>query len=104
MDMKFYVMWAVFLTICLLIVLFSRRINRQIKEDGIETTGVVSSVTDSGEPGEIDIRVQVRYLTEDGEEVEGILINAPNDMVPGQRVRIKYHPKYKMNPRLIEIL
>ncbi len=104
MDLKFYVMWAVFLAICLTIILVSKRINRQIKEEGIETTGVISSVTDVGQPDEIDIRVQARYVTEDGEEIEGILINAPEDLVPGQKVRIKYHPKYKMNARLIEIL
>ena len=74
------------------------------KEEGIETTGVISSVTDAGQPDEIDIRVQVRYRTEDGEEIEGILINAPDDLAPGQKVRIKYHPRYKMNARLIEIL
>ena len=104
MDMKFYVIWAVFLAVCLTIVLVSKRISRQIKEEGIETTGVISSVTDAGQPDEIDIRVQVRYRTEDGEEIEGILINAPDDLAPGQKVRIKYHPRYKMNARLIEIL
>ena len=104
MNMKFIVIWAIFLTVCLLIVLLSRRIQKQIKEEGIETKGVISRVVDEGGPDEVDIRVYASYRTEDGEEVEGILANAPTDLDPGQRVLIKYHPRYKMNARLIEVL
>ena len=104
MDLKFILMWAVFLAVFLFGVFFSKRLNRQIKEEGIETDGVISRVYDAGQPDEIDIHVCARYTTEDGEEVEGILTNAPDNLVPGQHVRVKYHPKYKENARLIEIL
>ena len=86
------------------IMLISRKIKNDIKEKGIETDAVVSRISDDGSPDEVDINVYVRYRTEIGEEIEGILINAPDDLAPGQKVRIKYHPRYKMNARLIEIL
>jgi hypothetical protein len=104
MDLKLIVIWAAFLTVFLIGVFFSKRMNKQIKEEGIETDGVISSVYDAGGPDEIDIHVYARYTTEDGEEVEGILTNAPDTLVPGQHVRVKYHPKYKNNARLIKVL
>ncbi|MBQ6559419.1 MAG: hypothetical protein IJL85_01170 [Erysipelotrichaceae bacterium] len=104
MDLKFILVWTAFIAVFLFGVFFSKRLNRQIKEEGIETEGVISRVYDAGQPDEIDIHVCARYTTEDGEEVEGILTNAPDNLVPGQHVRIKYHPRYKENARLIEIL
>ena len=104
MDLKFILMWAGFLAVFLFGVFFSKRLNKQIREEGIETEAVISRVQDSGGPDEIEIHTYARYTTGDGEEIEGILTNAPNNLVPGQHVRVRYHPKYKTNARLIEIL
>lgn len=54
-----------------------------------------------GTPEDIDINVYVRYRTENGEEIEGILSNPRAGLEEGQQVRIKYHPKYKSNARLV---
>ena len=58
-------------------------------------------IVDDGSPDEIDIDVYVRYRTESGDEIEGVLSNPRNDLQEGQQVRIKYHPKYKGNARLV---
>lgn len=41
------------------------------------------------------------FIAEDGSEVEAVLSNPRNDLEEGQRVRIKYHPKYKTNAWLV---
>ena len=74
---------------------------KQIEENGIETTGVISRITDEGGPDEISLRYYARYRTEDGAEVEGLLSNPRSDLSEGQQVRLKYHPKHKTNARLI---
>jgi hypothetical protein len=79
----------------------SHRIKKGINENGIETDAVVSRITDNGTQEDIDINVYVRYRTEDGEEIEGVLSNPRANMEEGQPVRIKYHPKFKNNARLI---
>jgi hypothetical protein len=98
---KGIIMWMVFLAVIAAGMLISHRIKSEINENGIETDAVVSRVIDDGTPEEIDIDVYVRYRTENGEEIEGILQNPRADMAEGQPVRIKYHPKYKNNARLI---
>ncbi len=98
---KGIVLWLVFLAVFAAGTLISRRIKRRIAEEGIETEAVVSRIVDDGAQGEIDIDVYVRYRTEDGEEIEGLLSNPRPDMEEGQRVRIKYHPTLKTNARLI---
>jgi len=35
------------------------------------------------------------------DKIEGIISNPADDLKVGQSVRLKYHPKYKMNARLI---
>ena len=100
-DTKGILLWVGFAVICAVIVFLSRRMKKQIEENGIETTGVISRITDEGGPGEIDLRYYARYRTEDGEEVEGLLSNPRSDLEVGQQVRVKYHPKYKTNARLI---
>ena len=101
MDTKGIIMWTVFILICAAIILTSKRMKKQIEENGIETEAVVSRITDSGEPDEISINYYVTYTTQDGEEIEGILSNPRSDLEIGQKVKIKYHPKYKENARLV---
>ena len=94
-------MWIVFLAVIAGIILVDRRIKSGIDENGIETDAIVSRITDDGTPEDIDINVYVRYRTENGGEIEGVLSNPRADLEEGQHVRIKYHPKYKSNARLI---
>ena len=91
----------VFLAVIAAGILVSRRIKSEINENGIETDAVVSRITDDGTPEDIDINVYVRYRTENGEEIEGVLSNPRAGLEEGQQVRIKYHPKYKSNARLV---
>ena len=101
MDTKGILLWAGVLVIIAIVLFLSRRMKKQIEENGIETTGVISRITDEGGPDEIDLRYYARYRTEDGEEVEGLLSNPRKDLEEGQQVRLKYHPKYRKNARLI---
>ena len=101
MDTKGILLWAGVLVIIAIVLFLSRRIKKQIEENGIETTGVISRITDEGGPDEIDLRYYARYRTEDGEEVEGLLSNPSKDLEEGQQIRLKYHPKYRNNARLI---
>ncbi len=98
---KGIVLWLVFLAIFAAGTLISRSIKRKTEEEGIETEAVVSRIVDDGAQEEIDIDVYVRYRTEDGEEIEGLLSNPRPDMEEGQRGRIKYQPTRKTNSRLI---
>ena len=100
-DIKGILLWVGFAVICGIIFFLSRRMKKQIEENGIETTGVISRITDEGGQDEIDRRYYARYRTEDGDEVEGLLSNPRSDLEVGQQVRLKYHPKYKANARLI---
>lgn len=104
MDAKGIVLWAVFLAVFAAGTLYSKRLKKQISEDGIEVVGTVSRVVDDGSAGEIDVHVYARYRTEDGGEVEGVVSNAPSDLVPGQQVRLRYHPRHRTNARLVEVL
>lgn len=101
MELNGIVLWAGLLVLCAVIFFFSQRMKKEIEENGIETTGVISRIADEGSADEIDLHYYVRYRTEDGEEVEGILSNPSSGLSEGQQVRIKYHPKYKTNVRLM---
>ena len=103
MDTKAIVLWGGFIVICAIIYFVSRRMKKQIEEDGIETTGVISRITNTGDIDMEDMNFcyYVRYCTDDGEEVEGVLSNPSADLAEGQQVRIKYHPKHKTNARLV---
>ena len=100
MQPKEIALWVGFLVICAVIWFVSRRMKKQIEEDGIETTGVISRIVDMGAQDEINLHYYARYRTKDGEEVEGLLSNPSSDLAEGQEVRIKYHPKHKTNARL----
>ena len=100
-HMKGILLWVDFLAIVAAIYFFTRRIKKQIEENGIETTGVISAIRDEGGPDEIELRYYARYRTEDGEEIEGIISNPSSSLEVGQRVRLKYHPKLKANARII---
>ena len=105
-NVKGIIIWAVFLAICAAIVILSRRIRKQIDENGVEAVGEVSRVSESfdSDTGAVETSVYARYRTEDGKETEGLLLNAPDNLQPGQRVRVKYHPKLRSNAKLIEIM
>ena len=98
---KGIIIWVVFLVIFIAGTLVSRKMKKGINENGIETDGVVSRVVDDGAMEYSSYDIYVRYRTEDGEEVEGILSNPRTDLEVGQQVRVKYHPKYKNNVRLV---
>ena len=101
MDKTGLIWWAGLLAVCAAIILFSRRIRRQINESGIETTGVISRITDEGGTDTTDYQYYVRYRTRDGEEIEGILLNPDPDLEEGQQVVLRYHPKYTKNARIV---
>ena len=105
-NVKGIIIWAVFLAICAAIVIFSRRIRKQIDENGVEAVGEVSRVSESfdSDTGAVETSVYARYRTEDGKEVEGLLLNAPDSLREGQRVRVKRHPKLRVNAKLVEIM
>lgn len=98
---KGIIMWKVFLAVIAGGILVSHRIRSGINEKGIEADAIVSRITDDGTQEDIDINVYVRYRTENGEEIEGVLSNPRANLEEGQTVRIKYHPKYKNNARLV---
>lgn len=98
---KGIIMWAVFLAVIAAGTLISRRIKKEIEENGIETDATVSRTVDDGTQTDIDINVYMSFIAEDGSEVEAVLSNPRNDLEEGQRVRIKYHPKYKTNAWLV---
>ena len=103
MDTKAIFLWCGFALICVIIYFVSQRMKKQIEEGGIETDGVISGITPTGDAdaGDMDFMYCVRFSTEDGEEVEAVLSNPSSDLKEGQQVRIKYHPKYKTNARLV---
>ena len=101
METKGILLWAGILVIFAVVFILSRRMKKQIEENGIETTGMISRITDVGGSDEITLQYYARYRTEDGEEVEGLLSNPRSDLEEGQQVRLKYHPKYKTNARLV---
>lgn len=98
---KGLIMWAVFLIVIVAGMLVSRKLKKSINENGIETDAVVSRVSEDMSQDLSDFTVYVKYRIENGEEVEGIISNPRADLEEGQRVRIKYHPKYKNNARLV---
>lgn len=98
---KGIIMWIVFLAVIAVGILVSRRIKSGINENGIETDAVVSRVSEDMSQDLSDFTVYVKYRIEDGEEVEGVISNPRTDLEEGQQVRIKYHPKYKNNARLV---
>lgn len=101
MDTKGIILWVGFAVICAVIYLLSRRMKKQIEENGIETDAVISRIEEVGAADEIDLRYYARYRTQDGEEIEGVLSNPRSDLEVGQQVRLKYHPKHKANARLV---
>ena len=98
---KGVIMWAAFILILAAGMLVSRRMKKGISENGIETDAVVSRITEDMSQDLSDFMVYVRYRTQNGEEIEGVLSNPRTDLEEGQQVRIKYHPRYKSNARLV---
>ena len=98
---KGIIMWGLFLAVFAAGMLISRRIKNSIIQNGIETYAVVSRIVDDGTQSDIDMNVYVIFTEEDGKEIEAILSNPRTDLNEGQQVRIKYHPKYRNNARLV---
>ena len=98
---KGIIMWGLFLAVFAAGMLISRRIKNSIIQNGIETYAVVSRIVDDGTQSDIDMNVYVTFTAEDGKEFEAILSNPRTDLNEGQQVRIKYHPKYRNNARLV---
>ena len=101
MDTKGILLWVGLFVVCAGIYLISRRMKKQIEENGIEADGVISRIEDVGGDDDVTLHYYARYRTEDGAEVEGLLSNPRSDLEAGQQVRLKYHPKHKTNARLI---
>ena len=101
MDTKGIILWAGLLIIFAAGAIVSRRMKRQIEEEGIETVGVITRITDTGGPDEISLQYYAEYCTQGGEMVEGLLSNPTSDLTVGQRVRLRYHPKHRTNARLV---
>lgn len=95
------IMWILFLAVLAVGFLVSRKMKKGIEENGIEADAVVSRISEDMTQDLSDFTVYVRYTTQDGEEVEGVLSNPRTDLREGQKVRVKYHPKYKNNARLV---
>ena len=101
MDTKGMILWGGLLAAGAIIYLVSLIMKRQIEKNGIETIGEISRIVDVGGSDDIILHYYARYITSDGEEVEGLLSNPRSDLEVGQKVRLKYHPKHKTNARLI---
>ena len=101
MDSKGILLWGGLILIFAVGFFLSRRMKKQIEENGIEVDAVISRIEDVGGADEIDLRYYARYAAADGDEIEGLLSNPASDLVVGQAVRVKYHPKYKANARLV---
>ncbi len=101
MDTSGIIWWAGLIAVSAVICFVSKRIKREIDENGIETEGVISRIVDEGGTDGIDYTYYVRYRTEDGEEIEGILLNPDSGLEEGGRVRLRYHPKHRENAKLI---
>ena len=105
MDMKGILIWAAFLAFFAFGVFYSRRMKKQIAEDGIEAIGTISRIVEPSPDAEDNsTAIYARYRDEDGREIEGILNGAPLSLVTGQRVRLKYHRGHKQNAVLVKIL
>ena len=102
MSAKGIIAWVVFIVICAAICFISRNMKKQIEEKGIETIGVISRIEDEGGTEDITFNYYAKYRTEDGEVIEGIISNPTTELEVGQHVRLKYHPKHRMNARLIQ--
>ena len=101
-NLKGLIICAAFLAICAALFIVAHRMRKRIDEDGIEASGVISRVDQySTRNSGVKIRVYARYRTEDGEEMEGLLLDAPSSLQPGQRVRLKYHPTLPMNAKVL---
>jgi hypothetical protein len=100
MDLKGILLWGGLAIICGAIWFFSRRIKKEIEENGILVPGVISRIVESADPEDPDEDCYVRYQTREGEEIEGLLSNPAAGLEVGQKVWIKYHPKLKQNCRL----
>lgn len=101
-DVKGILIWVGLIAIIGIIVFVYQRMKKEIEKNGIETTGVISRITDVGGSDEINLQYYARYCMEDGKEIEGILQNPSKDLQEGQEIRLKYHPRFKNNARIVK--
>ena len=99
-------LWFFFVILAGMIVafVFSLKMRKTTKVEGVETIATVTRVEEGGDVRTGGIRAFAKYRTDEGEEVEGILLNPQNDPIPGQRVRVWYHPAYRQNLKVIEVV
>ena len=101
-NLKGVIICAVFFAICAALLIVAHRMRKRIDEEGIEASGVISRVDESFDSDTgVEISVYARYRTEDGKEIEGLLLDAPSNLQEGQRVRLKYHPTLPMNAKVL---
>ena len=102
-NMKGIIIWAVFLSVCAALLIWGRRLRKQIDENGIEADATVSRIDVSfdSETHAREVSFYARYRTQDGKEIEGLLLDPPDNLQEGQRIRVKYHPKLTMNAKVL---
>lgn len=99
---KGIIIWTAFLIVFVGGWLMSRKMKNDIEEKGIETVAEISRISEDMSEDQTGFTiVYVRFNTQDGEEVEASISNPRSDLEVGQQVRIKYHPKFKNNARLV---
>jgi hypothetical protein len=98
MELKGLIFWGILLIFGAAVTIISGRIKKGIEERGIQVPGTVSRIEDDGDT---DFNYYVRYMTREGEEIEGLLSNPRGDLEVGQKVLVKYHPELKHNCRLV---
>lgn len=87
------IMIVVFVASIVAIVVFTARRNKAIKENGIETNAVVSSIEEDADPDSNSYTYYVTYRTLDGQTVEARVNRLPDNINVGEEVRIKYLPE-----------
>ena len=99
---KGILIWAAFLAVFIAGWLFSRKMKKGIEENGIEADAVVSRISEDMTEDQTGFTViYVRFRTQEGEETEASISNPRSGLKEGDQVRIKYHPKFKNNARLV---
>ena len=81
MDTKGILLWGGLILIFAIGFFLSRRMKKQIEENGIEVDAVISRITDEGAQDEIDRHYYARYRTADGEEIEAAYPGMITEMI-----------------------
>ena len=99
---KGIIIWGLFLAVLIGGLLYSRKMKKGIEENGVEADAVVSRISEDMTEDQTGFTIiYVRFKTQEGEEVEATISNPRSGLKEGDQVRIKYHPKFKNNARLV---